>query len=156
MSGDSAILLVKSLGDEPYVPEWPAGARIVAFDEDRHPPSCHALLEGAYAQGQGEVPSYDAWWQGLRSDSEYAAGRVFVAVDDAGEVIAVAQCWTSAFLKDFAIAAAWRRRGLGTAMLDHVFEAFRRDGFETLRLKVRADNHPAIAFYRAMGMVRGS
>lgn len=152
MTGDSALLLVKELGDEPYLPIWPKGAHIVAFDEDCHPAPCHALLEEAYAQGQGEVPPLHVWWRALRDDSEYAAERVFVALDDSNVLIGFAQCWTSGFVKDFAIAARWRRRGLATAILSHVFEAFRRDGFETMRLKVRADNRPAIAFYEAMGM----
>ncbi len=156
MTDDPAILLVKSLGGEPFTPNWPVGARIAAFDEERHPRSCHALLEGAYAQGQGEVPPFEAWWQILRSDGECDAELVFVVLDDSGEPIGFAQCWTSAFIKDFAIASDWRRRGTGTALLAHVFEIFRRGGFDTLRLKVRADNHPAIAFYEAMRMERES
>ncbi|MCT2558773.1 GNAT family N-acetyltransferase [Tsuneonella sp. YG55] len=154
VNSERAIPFLKSLRRDPGLPEWPAGVRIVVFDEDRHPAPCHRLLRRAYSEGQGAVPDFDDWWQRLRNDAEYAADYTFVVLGDADQPVALAQCWSSAFLKDFAVASDWRRRGLGTALMMHVFDAFRRNGFEALRLKVRAGNLPAIAFYESLGMIR--
>ena len=153
MTGLPAILMHKVLGGNAIASAWPAGVGIVPFDEVRHPAPCHRLLASAYVQGQGEVGQFAQWWAGVRNDREYERRYMFVAEGTAGEPVAFAHCWSGAFLKDFAIAAEWRRRGLGTALLAHVFEAFRSDGHEALRLKVRPDNRAAIAFYESMGMV---
>jgi GNAT superfamily N-acetyltransferase len=51
---------------------------------------------------------------------------------------------------------AWQNRGLGSAMLGHVFEVARRLGRQRMILwgGVIADNHRAVHFYRKHGFVK--
>jgi ribosomal protein S18 acetylase RimI-like enzyme len=119
----------------------------------RHAAAVHRLLRAAYRNGGGEIADFAVWWAQLRSDEEYHPELVFVAVDRGGQVAGVAQCWTSAFVKDLAVDQAWRRRGLATALLLHAFEVFWGRGADAVDLKVEADNPSgAERLYRRLGM----
>lgn len=136
---------------EPFAaPAWPDGVAVGTFTPG-DAPGVHALLEQAYAQGGGSVTGFDEWLPAMTGDSEFAAELWFVA--RAGDEIAgTALCWTSAFVKDIAVAAAWRRRGLGTALLLHCFAVFASRGAPSLDLKVDSHNPSgAVRLYEQLG-----
>jgi ribosomal protein S18 acetylase RimI-like enzyme len=113
----------------------------------------HHLLAAAYRDGGGTVPGFAEWWAGLRSDDEYDSALVFLAADPEGRVVGVAQCWTSAFIKDLAVDPDWRRQGLATALLAQVFKTFWDRGVDAVDLKVqRANPSGAERLYRELGM----
>jgi len=56
-------------------------------------------------------------------------------------------------LQRIAVAAAYRRHGLATALLDAVVAAARTEGADRVLLEVREDNAGALAFYAARGFV---
>ena len=142
----------RSLADPLPEPLWPAGIRLVPFEPDRHAQRVHALLVEAYARGGGYVEPFAIWWPSLRGDSEYDPALVFVAADGQGEILGVAQCWTSAFVKDLAVAPACRGQGLGSALLCETFRVFRERGSPSVELKVEASNPSgALRIYRSLG-----
>jgi ribosomal protein S18 acetylase RimI-like enzyme len=119
-----------------------------------HIDALHALLAQAYRNGFGEVPTTaEAWWKAISEDEEFEPPLVFVAVADDGKPVGVAQCWSSGFIKDIAVAEAWRGRGVGAALLQSVFAAFASRGVDSVDLKVRTENTGAIRLYRRAGMV---
>jgi ribosomal protein S18 acetylase RimI-like enzyme len=131
-------------------PAWPEGVTVRGFvPADAR--DVHALLERAYSGGGGSVAPFDEWLPTMTTDSEFDAELWFVARSGDG-VAGVALCWTSAFVKDIAVSAAWRRRGLGTALLLHCFTAFAGRGAPALDLKVDSDNpSSAVRLYRQLG-----
>jgi len=142
----------RNLAEPVALPIWPDGVGLERFSED-HAADVHGLLQSAYADGGGAVDTLDKWWQALSSDSEYSADLCFTAYSG-GKIVAVAQCWTSAFVKDFAVHSDWRRRGVGRALLLHVFHVFRRRGAPAVDLKVQRDNPSgAVQFYENLGMI---
>jgi ribosomal protein S18 acetylase RimI-like enzyme len=146
------IRMRRSLTEPVPEPVWPAGSRLVIFDPERHAEKIHALLVEAYARGGGYVEPFAIWWPSLRDDSDYDPALVFVATDRQDEIVGVAQCWTSAFVKDLAVASSMRRQGLGAALLHHTFQVFRDRGAPCLELKVHADNPSgALRLYRSLG-----
>jgi ribosomal protein S18 acetylase RimI-like enzyme len=114
----------------------------------------HALLSSTYGASGDALPAFDDWWQKLSGDSEFEAGLCFLAIDEAGALAGMAQCWTGAFLKDLAVRPDMRRQGLGRALLHHCFAVFRARGAPSLDLKVEAENLAAIRLYEGAGMVR--
>ena len=116
--------------------------------------AARALLNDAYRKGGGAVEDFGAWWPALQSDSEFDPALCFVALDkETGVMAAFAQCWTSGFIKDIAVAAPWRRKALGRALMHRIFQAFKSRGAAQVELKVQADNpHGALAFYASLGM----
>ena len=148
-----SIRLRKDLGPSFERPVWPRGVRTIPFEPLRHAPAVHRLLAAAYTDGSGSVPGFPEWWAQLRSDDEYDPQLVFLVVDRRERVVGVAQCWTSGFVKDLAVDQAWRRRGLGTALLLRAFSAFWDRGRDAVDLKVVIDNASgAERLYRNLGM----
>ena len=111
----------------------------------------HALMQLGYREGGGRVPALDAWQQQFETDPEYDPTLCFIARD--GEaVVGVAQCWTSAYIKNLVVHPRMQGRGLGRALLLNVFKVFqqRREGF--VDLKVLEDNRRAQRLYESAGM----
>jgi ribosomal protein S18 acetylase RimI-like enzyme len=134
-------------------PVWPVGTRPTQFDANAHRKPAHNLLVEAYKLGGGYVGSFDHWWSALRNDPEYDPSVFFLALDEQDHVIGLAQCWTSAFLKDLAVSDAWRRIGVGEALMLHAFIVFKERGAEHLTLKVENNNQSgAERIYRRLGM----
>lgn len=68
-------------------------------------------------------------------------------------MIGLAQCWTSAFLKDLVVSAPWRRKGIGRALLLQAFNTFQERGAVHFDLKVEVGNTSnAEQLYRRAGM----
>jgi ribosomal protein S18 acetylase RimI-like enzyme len=146
------IRMRRSLADPVPEPVWPAGVRLVPFEPEQHAQEVHALLVKAYENGGGYVEPFAIWWPSLRDNSEYDPALVFVAADERGGIVGVAQCWTGAFVKDLAVAPSMRRNGLGSALLNQVFQAFQEKGAAFVDLKVHSDNPSgALRLYRSHG-----
>ena len=152
MAGRLVLRLRRSLVAPVPEPDWPRGIRPVAFVPELHAQNVHGLLRRAYTQGGGYVEPFAIWWPSLRDDSEYDPALVFLATDERDEIVGVAQCWTSAFVKDLAVAPVWRRKGLGAALLHEAFRVLRERGASSITLKVEADNPSgALRLYRSLG-----
>ena len=143
------------LGETIAAPIWSDGLHLKDFT-----PACardiHALLELAYAKGGGSVPSFEAWWRALSQDSEYDPALCFPVYQEE-KLVGFAQCWTSAFVKDLVVHPDFRKRGIGRALLLHIFQVFQRWGARAVDLKVQPDNPSgAVRFYTSLGMLRVS
>lgn len=130
---------------------WPTGVRLQPL-EDTDPTALHRLLVESYRNGFGSVPKFTEWWSALTADAEFDPAVLFVAVDAARQPIALAQCWSSGYLKDLVVDANWRGQGLGEALLLTVFAAFAARGVPFVDLKVEATNAPAQRLYWRLGM----
>ena len=150
MSEEYCLLLRKDLR-EPLAPvPWPEGLRLAPLNKELLP-RVHALLEQGYATGHGSVESLPDWQHALLHDAEYDPQLCFVSLLD-NEVVGVAQAWTSAYLKDLVVHPRLQGRGLGGALLNHVFSVFKQRGEFCVDLKVMEHNHPARRFYQRHGM----
>ncbi|WP_432653830.1 GNAT family N-acetyltransferase [Sphingobium nicotianae] len=113
----------------------------------------HALFAACYQQGGGRIGGLEEWWSSISEDAEFDPALIFLARDSNGEIIGVAHCWTSSFVKDLAVSLSHRRQGIGTALMRHVFDHFQRRGFEAVDLKVEIHNPSgAERLYRHLGM----
>ncbi|MBV7480430.1 N-acetyltransferase [Pseudomonas sp. PDM31] len=129
---------------------WPAGVQLTQY----HPAlaaAVHQLMELGHGQGGGRVPAPDAWQQRFETDPEYDPSLCFIALDAEG-VVAVCQCWTSAYIYNLVVHPRAQRQGLGRALLLQAFKTFqqRREGF--VDLKVLEDNQRAQRLYESVGM----
>ena len=148
----TALRFRRDLGQPVDAPVWPAGFACRTLSPD-DASAVHALLKAADMHG-ADLPDRKGWWTALTGDSEFEAALCFVALDADLRIVGVAQCWTSAFLKDLAVHPDFRRRGIGECLLGQVFCAFRACGASHLDLKVDAGNAPAISLYERAGMCR--
>lgn len=150
MSEIHCLLMRRDLTAPLAPPQWPAGVT-VQFYSPEQAEAVHQLMHLGYQDGGGEVPELENWRRSFETDAEYDPGLCLVARDAEG-VIGVAQCWTSAYIKDLVVHPRARGQGLGRALLQQVFILFaeRREGFVDLR--VLDGNLRARCLYESVGM----
>lgn len=66
--------------------------------------------------------------------------------------MAVTLCWTSAYIRDLVVHPRAQRQGLGFALLNHAFHAFRLRREGQVDLKVMENNLRARRLYERAGM----
>ena len=133
---------------------FPEDVKLVAFDPSRYALEARSLLNLCYADGGGDVETFEDWWPRISSDDEFLPELCFSVVDRASDqLVAFAQCWSSGFIKDIGVHPDWRRRGVAKALMCTIFDRFMQCGCENVQLKVQSENpHGAVEFYRALGM----
>ncbi len=144
----------RPLAGEEQEPAWPAGISVRTFGADDGEP-VHALLDEAYvAWDSRHAPrAHDDWLRFMTGDAEFDPTVWWLAVRD-GELAGCALFWSSGWLKDLAVRASERGRGLGAALVRQGFAEFARRGVERVGLKVNADNPTgAVELYERLGFV---
>ena len=126
----------------PDRPLWPAGIRFRAMRPDHDERVVHAVIEEAFADHWGHVPrSFEDWEQGTLHSDGFDLSLTFVAFDGhevAGVV--VNRHRDIAWVGQLAVRRAWRKRGLGLALLLHSFSAFYQRGDRVVGLGVDAQS----------------
>jgi ribosomal protein S18 acetylase RimI-like enzyme len=145
-----AHLRLRKLLDGPLPPAiWPKGYRAAAF-ADIDPGDAHHVLELCFP---GLVAPFADWHGNLIADSEFDPALCLAAIAADGRVAGFIQCWTSAFIKDLAVAPEDRGKGIGSALLVEMFARFSARGDAHVDLKVLASEMPARRLYARLGMV---
>ena len=151
--------MIRGLDDALPEPEWPEGLELVPFDLDRDAGPVHAAVEEAFANEWGHTPeTLDAWRERTPKRSGYTP-ELWVVVRDGDEVAAVTvndwRRYGMGWIAGVAVRPAWRRRGLGLAMLYESFRRFRDRGETVAGLGVDAQNPTgATRLYERAGMRR--
>ncbi|MBK5356549.1 GNAT family N-acetyltransferase [Pseudomonas sp. TH41] len=140
----------RNLAEVVPVITWPNGIELTEYRPELADAVHHLMLLG-YQEGGGRVPALEVWQQRFETDPEYDPGLCFIAVDADG-IVGVAQCWTSAYIKNLVVHPRAQGQGLGRALLLHAFKVFqqRHEGF--VDLKVLEDNLRAQRLYESAGM----
>jgi len=136
--------------------QWPPGIHVERFRrEDAR--AFFDALEEAFADEWGRRSMSFEEWLRLRVDSPDADHSMWFLAWDGDEVAAVIRNdgdrqdagWVGAL----GVRRAWRRRGLGLALLLHTFAEFRRRGKERVGLGVDSENPTgATRLYERAGM----
>ena len=99
--------------------------------------------------GMEQAPISIDWW-----DQHYRHHTQFLEAEN-GDVVAYAltiPLGTRGDVRQIAIEPAWRGRGVGKQLMAVVATKLRDAGCRDWHLEVKADNAPAIALYRSVGM----
>nr|WP_178115297.1 N-acetyltransferase [Pseudomonas sp. SWRI 103] len=131
-------------------PQWPVGTQLDHYRDDLAP-AIHAVLRLAQDQGGGRVPNLPTWQRQFITDAEFDPTLCLVASNAEG-ILGVAQCWTSAFIKNLSVHPCAQGQGLGRALLLHSFQIFKQRGEPYVDLKVMESNLRARRLYESAGM----
>lgn len=144
-------------GDLPE-PAGPADVAVRSYAADDGP-RVHALLDAEYS---GWDPDYarlehDDWLAFMTEHDEFDPELWFLAERD-GELVGCALLWRATggkgWVKDIVVHRRERGRGLGRALLQHGFRAYRSRGVERVGLKVDSNNPTgAVRLYEHVGFV---
>jgi mycothiol synthase len=137
-------------------PRWPDGIRgdTISYDEA---PAFKDALDEAFADEWGwERMDYEEWRR-LRLEAPDTDLRLWFVARAGEEIAAAARCeagrWGGGWVGAIGVRPAWRRRGLGLALLEYAFAEFQRRGERTVRLGVDAENPTgATRLYERAGM----
>jgi mycothiol synthase len=144
------------LESPPPTPRWPTGVTLRNIDPDQDAQTVHALIESAFARPDRTPTSFEEWKKLMLREDIFDPGLWFLAFD--GEEIVGAclgfEYGDLGWVRQLAVSEAWRRRGLGSALLLHAFNEFARRGFTKAGLGVAADNPKAYSLYEKIGMRR--
>lgn len=143
-------LLRRDLTGSLPAPQWPAGTQLDHYREELAP-AIHAVLRMTQEQGGGRVAGLDEWRQQFVSDAEFDPTLCLVASNGDG-ILGVAQCWTSAFIKNLSVHPCAQGQGLGRALLLHTFQVFKQRGEPYVDLKVLERNTRARRLYESAEM----
>jgi mycothiol synthase len=131
------------LADAPAAPVWPEGIAVHTLRRDGDERAVYAALQDAFRDHWGQsVPPYERWQQGEIQREDFDPSLWFLAL--AGqEIVGVVLCrhhGDMGWIDDLGVRRAYRRRGLGMALLRHVFAAFYARGIRRVGLGVDAEN----------------
>ena len=146
------------LDHDPPDPEWPEGFTVRTMREGEERRIYEAQM-ASFADTWLFVPDpYDIWKHWMVDDAAFDPSLWFVAEepnDVAGIVIArpLESEPGVGWVRILGVLPAYRRRGLGQALLRHTFQEFARRGFEAVGLGVDAENPTgAVRVYERAGM----
>jgi len=139
----------------PERPAWPAGISVRTMRPDRDERVVYAAIEEAFADHWGHVPrSYEDWEQAVLQSDGFDPALTFIAFD--GHEVAgviVNRYRDIAWVWQLAVRRAWRKRGLGLALLLHSFDVFYQRGHRAVGLGVDARSQTgATRLYEKAGM----
>jgi mycothiol synthase len=140
----------------PSAPVWPAGIAVSTFRPEDARVFYEALNE-SFADEWGWHQQPFEEWKRERLEAAETDTSLWFIVRDGAEIAAVARCdphhegggWIGAL----GVRKRWRRRGIGLALLQHVFAEFHRRGESHVGLGVDTQNPTgATRLYERAGM----
>ena len=140
----------------PSPPTWPPGIEVATFQPDDARAFHQALGESFEDEWGFHHPPFEEWKR-ERLDVPETDTSLWFVVRDGDEIAAVARCdpkregggWVGAL----GVRRAWRKRGIGLALLRHAFVEFHRRGESHVGLGVDTRNASgATRLYERAGM----
>jgi GNAT superfamily N-acetyltransferase len=126
-------------------------------------PDLIALLGILFSIESDFTPDVEKQRRGLVALLASSNGRIAIARDADGQaiglataqlVISTAEGAPSAWVEDVVLTEAWRGKGLGRALLDHVLDWAKAQGATRAQLLADSNNAPALEFYAYLGWQR--
>lgn len=145
------------LQTQPPAPDWPDGLRVVHFDAERDAVEFHAAAEDAFADHWEHTPQEFELWSKRYLRSERFDPTLWCVVHAEGEIAAGTICagntYGGGWVHTLFTRRAWRKRGVGTALLSDSFARFWERGEHSIGLGVdAASDTGAFRLYERAGM----
>ncbi len=153
------------LEERPDAPEWPEGIRVRTFDTENDLRPLVAAFQEAFRDHWGFVESpldedVARWRDGIEANSERFDPSLWFLAVDGQEIVGFALCSgdiagdeTRSELDPFGVRKAWRRRGIGLALLKHSFLVLFERGKAAVELDMDSENLTgALRLYERAGM----
>jgi mycothiol synthase len=141
----------------PPAPEWPDGLRVVPFDPEHDARAFHAANEEAFADHWDHTPHGFESWAKRHLESERFDPTLWCVVRAGEEIVAGSICtgdtYGGGFVHSLFTRRAWRRQGVGAALLRDSFRRFWERGEHRVGLGVdAASDTGAFRLYERAGM----
>jgi|SRR5579883_3274738 len=144
------------LNEEPAAPVWPDGIELRPFVPGRDDYAVYQAIDIAFEDHWGHVtPTFEQWQHWTVERADFDPTLWFIAWE--GEQVAGGSLCAIegqlGWVSTLGVLRAWRRKGLGMALLQHSFGEFYRRGLRKAGLGVDSQNLTgATRLYRRAGM----
>jgi len=145
------------MSEPPPPPAWPDGVSVAAFRPDEDLTAVHACVHEAFADEWTFRPEAVEDWRKRKLEDPRFDASLWAVAREGGEVCGVALStagqFEMGFVNSLAVRPAWRRRGLGLALLHQAFTWFWERGERRVGLGVDTENSTdARRLYERAGM----
>ncbi|MEZ4769791.1 MAG: GNAT family N-acetyltransferase [Caldilineales bacterium] len=140
----------------PAKPVWPDGCALRTVRPGEDDEAVFHFIEEAFAR-PGRTPQPFGEWRDYMMRPDHFRPDLWFLLYSQGELIGTAVCYDYdpyGWVRHLAVADTWRRRGIGSMLLRHVFGEFYRRGKMRVALGVEAANETAYRLYERVGMRR--
>jgi mycothiol synthase len=143
-----------SFDSPPQSAKWPDGVtlrNVVPGQDDR---LVFDFIQTAFDRPGRVPPSFERWHNFMMEAANFNPELWFLAYHRE-ELIGANLCFDYpqyGWVRQLAVAKAWRGRGIGSNLLRHIFGIFYASGHKTVDLAVEADNSNAYQLYESVGM----
>ena len=145
------------LHETPSAPDWPAGCRLTPFVPGQDDRRVYEFIMEAFRWPGYTPPSFEDWHERMLNTESFRADLWFLLASGDDELVGTALCVDHGlygWVRNLAVAEAWRGKGIGTVLLQHVFSQFYRRGQPRIGLGVDGNNPDAYRFYERVGMMQ--
>jgi mycothiol synthase len=142
------------LGTPLVAPTWPEGVTLRTAVPDQDDRLIYGFIQAALDRPGRVAPTFERWREDLMGAHNFDSTLWFLAFRG-DELVGAALCFDypqNGWVRQLGVADTWRRKGLGSALLQHAFGIFLERGHTAVALGVEADNQRAIDFYLGVGM----
>ena len=146
----------KELSGEQPDPQLPQGISIRATISGQDEPAIHALIQEAFDWREREYQSFEDWKKFMIHPDTFNPDLWFLAVKD-NEIIGTCLCFKQSdigWIRQLAVKKPYRKLGIGRALLQRSFQAFKALGLPKAGLAVESENPKAVDFYQSAGMFK--
>lgn len=146
----------KDLSGEQPGPELPQGFSIRSTISGQDEPAIHALIQEAFDWREREYQCFEDWKKFMIHPDTFNADLWFLAIKDK-EIIGTCLCFKQTdigWIRQLAVKKPYRKLGIGRALLQHSFKAFKVLGLPKAGLAVESENPNAVNFYQSVGMYK--
>jgi mycothiol synthase len=141
-------------------PALPEGLVLRPFDVERDARVVYEKVDEAFSDHWGHVATPYEMWRHYTIEKEGFDPNLWLIAYDGDEIAGMCLCNVIGesmpdlgYVSRLGVRRAWRRRGLGEALLRRAFVMFRERGFKRVGLGVDANNQTnAVALYERAGM----
>ena len=155
----SFLIMEVTLDEPPPPPLWAEGINVRAFIQGQDEQATYRADEEAAAdKGYHDPLSYEAWVKRMRMDQEAFDPSLWFLACDGNDIAGAAlnlyaQQSNTGWVDHLSVRRAWRKRGIGKALLLHSFAEFYRRNIRQVKLSVDSkslSNAPRL--YESVGM----
>jgi len=146
-----SLRMVIELNGKPSEPQWPAGITVQTARTGQDEWAIFLTIREVFKDHWGYVErpieeEYQRFLHRVNTREGFDPSLWFLAMDG-DEIAGVSLCWNKihddpgmGWVGTLGVRRAWRRRGLGLALLQHSFNQFHQRGFRKIGLGVDAQN----------------
>jgi mycothiol synthase len=140
--------------EPPYVADLPEGVVVRPFVPGADDRAVYELIQAAFDRPGRARPSYEQWREAVFRP-EIHDPELWLLAEAGDELVGACLSFSypsTGWVRQLGVAKAWRRNGIGAALLGRAFMAFHRRGFRRVGLTVESLRPDAHAFYQKLGM----